>query len=177
MSDRIQKKLKGLEKKFNLAKEVLEEVPLPVIIPEVVDDMPLVEYQEDAKTEEEPEPVFELSMLKQDFMLVRGQLKRLINSGQMILTQAQVMDVGDMKSTQLDSLASMQNAIGSNLKLLIDIYEKITKIEKMQAGAIKVSPTGESMGDTYVDKQIVFTGSTTEMLALMNKQEKENDQS
>lgn len=173
---RTRVKLERLEKKFNLAANEVESIPVPAILEDDAIEAEVVNEDDD---EPFSPKVFELDMLKQDFILVRAQLKKLISSGQNILSQAGVLDIGDMKASQLESLAAIQNVIGSNLKLLIDIYEKITKIEKMQQHRPKAKASEAPTGSTFVDKQIVFTGSTTQLLAMMsasNKADKEKSE-
>ena len=180
-SARTKKTLKKLEKQFNLAKDTIEEATSEVEVVEVV-EAELVEDNAGSELtvinpedpeEDKPEfEVFGLPMLKEDFMMVRGQLMRLINTGQKIITEAGTLDIGDLKSSQIDALSSLQTALGSNLKLLIDIYDKINKIEaqknsRSRGGQAFIAPQ-EGGGNVNVDKAIVFTGTTAELLDMMD---------
>jgi hypothetical protein len=169
------KKLKMLEKKFSMAQEVLEELPnvdSDLVVAEVVD---VGEAQLDvinADNQTVTDDIFSLQSLKADFVLVRQNLLKLINTGQTILTQVQFMDVGDMHPQHLSALATLQTTVGQNLKLLIELYEKIIRIENMKKGKkIDGEETGEGKGSLKIDKAIVFTGSTKELLAMMDKKD------
>lgn len=167
------KKLKQLEKKFSLAKEVLDELPTTeseLVVAEVCEvgekQLDIV----DPENQTVAEDVFSIESLKADFIIVRQNLLKLINTGQTILTQVQFMDVGDMHPQHLSALATLQTTVGQNLKLLIDIYEKIIRIEKMKKGAKPgEEDKDEGSGNMKIDKAIVFTGSTKELLSMMNE--------
>jgi hypothetical protein len=169
------KKLKRLEKTFDLAAQTLAELPEQeggeLVVAEVCDvgECELAVVDTDSQTT--PEDVFTLNSLKQDFTIVRQTLLKLINTGQTILTQVQLMDVGDMHPKHLEALAGLQNSVGSNLKLLIDIYEKIAKIEKMKGKGGPPEPDDVPEGGVKIDKAIVFTGSTKELLGMMDKKD------
>lgn len=174
----VQTKLKKLEETFNLAKESLEEINIDekeltvveecdgeVCIPEVVDE-------DGEKIEEE---IFSIKSLKTDFALTRQNLLKLINAGQNMLTQAQVLDLADMKGSQIEALATLQNTIGKNLKLLIDLYDKILNIEerKNPKNPPKQEEEKGKGGGTHIDKAVIFNGSTKELLDLMSRKEDE----
>lgn len=199
MSNKSQK-LKNLEKKFNTAQSLVEELgefednesdhfsdvpektdsPKGTFIirdeaqvPEVVDNFEMMEY-EDSDDEE----MFSLKMLKQDFMMARQNVMQVCNIGQNILRQASVLDLSDLKASQLDALTNLQNSLGNNLKLMITLYKEIIDIEKSKA-ALKGKKFSGDGGTTIVqgdvNQNVIMAGGTHDLLDALEKQRQKRE--
>ena len=79
---------------------------------------------------DEFEEVFTLELLKQDFMSMRVSILAVINKGQKILDDVEILEISDMKASQLEALSSLQRSTGENIKLLMGIYKDIISVEK-----------------------------------------------
>lgn len=163
-------KLEALEKKFNLAETLVEE--LDELVAEL--EAPDSDLSTEVVTGEivaVDEKVLDISSLRQDFGLVRNNVIKLVNTGQRILDSACVLDIADLKASQLDALANLQATLGNNLKLLMDIYKDIAAIEKSRAGMPVSKPEQTNINNGNVtNNNIVFTGSTSELLTMINAQ-------
>jgi hypothetical protein len=159
--------IEKLEKKFDLAKatvenavETLEELGDGLIIHEG-EPAELVPYEE----------VFTISLLKQDFMMVRQNLVALIAKGQRLLNTSSEMDATELKASQVEALSELQNSISANLKLLIDIYKQVSDIEKAKRSNMvemygRNGTTPVNMGSVTTNN-IVFTGTPSDLLAIL----------
>jgi hypothetical protein len=169
----VEKKLKNLEKKFDLAESLVEELECIVADIETDTPTPAVIEATPVAVIEEPESILSMSSLKQDFALVRTNVIKLVHTGQRILDSTSVLDISDLKASHLEALATLQSTLGSNLKLLMDIYKDIAAIEKSRAKAIPPSeqnaPAAINNG-TVNNNNIVFSGSSSELLSLINSQ-------
>lgn len=159
-------KLARLEKKFNVATELIQELTDDVeTLPVVVDEK-----------EEKSEDVFSMSTLKTDFLLVRNNVLKLVNTGQRVLDTASLIDVSDLQANQLKALSDMQVAIGGNLKLLISIYKEIAEIEKMRIKEVSKTETTQNVNNGNVtNNQIMFSGSSNELLDLIKDNQNINN--
>jgi len=157
----MNKKFENLEKKLNIATSLVSELT------EEVEDLPELTISSDVPAEIQ-ETVFTLDLLKTDFMLIRNNILKLVSTGQRVLDTASVLDVTDMKASQLQALSEMQSTIGNNLKLLISIYKDIAEIEKLRIkeAAKQQTQANVNMG-TVVNNNIVYSGSTTDLLQLI----------
>lgn len=165
------KKFEKLEEKFNIANDLVHE--LSIAVEEV--GMPAVyegEVLPPAVIIEEDVKIFEMEGLKSDFILIRSNILKLINNGQRILDTASVVDVSDLSAKHLEALASLQQTIGNNLKLMIDCYKQIADIEKLRQKENKFKG-GETLGGqtagTIVNNQILFNGDTSALLDLIKQ--------
>lgn len=154
-------KLERLEKKFNVATELVEEMTADIEEIEVYEVVP-------EKEGEEPLPeVFTLETLKVDFMMIRNNIMKLVADGQRTLSSASVIDVSDLKASTIQALAGLQVAIGGNLKMLIETYKIIVEIEKLRQKETKPVPQMGSVNLGVVNN-IAFTGSTSDLLQLIH---------
>jgi len=122
-------------------------------------------------TETEHLELFSVQRLLTDFEMVRSNIIRLINTGQRILESTQVLDLGDLKASQLDALTNLQRTIAENTKMLLEIYKDMAAIEKAR-GAGKAKPVdvpaGNVMTGPVTQNNIVFQGSTAELMKLIH---------
>lgn len=161
----LNKKFENLEKKFGMVTDVLEELEI-----EVVEEHPLQVVTENTDN------IFSIDSLKQDFVMVRDNIIKLVTTGQRILDTASILDVSDMKASQLQALAEMQTTIGNNLKLLISIYKEITDIEKSRSkNEVPNTSQVANVGVINNNNNIVFNGTNTELLDLIHQNQLEND--
>ena len=165
-------KLEKLEKKLNVASALVED--LTAVVEEFEQDLPVVRETisgEIVTIEQEDIKVFELDNLKTDFQIIRTNILKLVKNGQRILDTASVIDVSDLSSKQLEALASLQQVIGNNLKLLVDCYKSIADIEKLRAKEQKKAdaiPGAINMGQV-TNNNIIFSGGTNDLLDLIKQ--------
>jgi hypothetical protein len=162
-------KLMNLEKKFNLAENLVDELSIVIeditateLLPcptEVVDGSAPVEAS-----------ILDMGLLKQDFLLMRNNIMKLIHSGQRILDSASVLDIADLKASQLEALATLQGSLATSIKLLMDCYKDIASIEKSRQKPVSKQPVSENINNGSVtNNNIVFSGSSSDLLAIINK--------
>lgn len=164
-------KLQNLEEKLGIAAREVEVITEKVeaMVPEIdPEQTSLVPYEEPPVDEN----IFELSQLKADFQIVRRNLLKLINTGQNMLDQAGVLDISDLKSSQLEALATLQTTIGSNINLMTSVYKDMCIIEKarrsLSAPTQPIAPGNVNMG-TVNNTQVVFNGSTLDLLNMIKE--------
>lgn len=173
----------NLEKKFNTATMLLESLD---DIDEDLNDM-VCEAQTipvDVESCQELSPVtenlpavpgdefcFNMSQLKQDFLMVRNNTIALIAKGQRILDQMGTLELADLKASQVEALSCLQTVVGNNLRLIMDTYKQVAEIEKLRQ---KQMQTSGQMGDTGSNinngtvNNIVFQGTPDDLLNLIN---------
>lgn len=168
------KKLQNLEQKFNLAENLIEE--LSATIDDIsCTELAVAEITEGELTTVEDEKILSVATLKQDFLLVRNNLIRLINTGQRILDSASQLEISDLKASQLDALSNLQSTLGNNMQMLISLYKDIAGIEKSRQKPAPKSLVPEQNSGTIntTNNQIVFAGDSSQLLKLLNEQQQE----
>lgn len=158
-----------LEKKLNIATELVDELDISshevMVMPTIDDTLVTLDSNE----------VFSIDSLKSDFILIRQNVMKLITTGQRILDTASVLDISDLKAAQLSALSTLQQTIGSNLKLMVSIYKEICEIEKMRIGISGKVPEGSvqqiNSGNTN-HNTIVFAGDTSALLDIIKENHK-----
>ena len=161
-------KLVNLQSKFNLAETLIEE--LDSCIQEFPELLP-----EEISTDEPEKSILNMNQLKTDFGLMLANVKKLIMSGQRILDQTSNLDISDLKPSQIDALANLQGTIGSNIKLMMEMYKDIAVIEKTRQKAVpKNQPESlTAVNGNVTNNNIVFSGSSADLLTLINNSVKE----
>ncbi len=166
------KSLNKLEEKFNIANNLVEELS-SVVEDLEFDNLPdlVSSPNEITLPQDTPVEVFSLDTLKSDFMLVRNNIIKLINTGQRILDAASVVDVSDLKASQLQALSDLQSTLGNNLKMLISTYKEIADIEtsRNKAGIKTQEGISNVNTGTITNNNIVFSGSSDELLNLIKQ--------
>lgn len=165
MNEAKLKKLEKLEEKFNTATELIDELVLPVtevLEPEIIEPGTDVELRETS--------LFTMSQLKQDFEMIRRNTMKLINNGQQLLDRAQLLDISDMKASQLEALSSLQGTIGANLKMMMEIYKDLVDIEN-NTGKKQAKEQAVAVNNGTVNN-ITFTGTNSDLLKLINENSK-----
>ena len=164
--------MEKLEKKFDMAKATVEGAVEK--LEELGED--LIETGLEV-IETSVEEVFTISLLKQDFMMVRKNLVALIAKGQRLLNTSSEMDATELKASQVEALSELQNSISANLKLLIDIYNQVADIEKAKrSNQVEMYGHGGmplNMGSVTTNN-IVFTGTPSELLSILKKDKETN---
>ena len=172
-----------LEKKLNIASSLIDElddldieicdVELPELTSIVTTDIVI---SDDNLTTE----VFSTGTLKTDFALIRQNVMALISTGQRIVNSASVIDVSDMTPAYLKSMSELQQTLGNNLKLLIDLYTQIANIEKTRDRnkdkKVGSEPAVINKGTITNNNNLVFTGSTEELLTIIKNNTNSKDQ-
>jgi hypothetical protein len=162
-------KFELLEKKLNIANELIEELDFESIdVQSEVIPVPFEKYEVET-LEEINKEVFTIDTLKNDFVLIRNNVMKLINTGQRILESASMIDISDMKPAHLSALSDMQSTLGNNLKLMIALYKEIAEIEKLRLKENKNSSIAPVNNGTVVTNNIVYSGSTEDLLELISK--------
>jgi len=155
-------KLQNLEEKFNLAEQLITQLD------GVVEGMGL-ELQQDFSPDPNADPntsIMDMNLLSQDFLLARNNIIKLIHSGQRILDSANLLDLSDLKATQLEALSNLQTTIGNNITKLLDCHKEIANIEKARQKPVgKKEPT--QVANTV--NQNLFVGSSSDLLKLINE--------
>jgi hypothetical protein len=157
-----------------MAESLVEELGEAITDLDLTDTIPALGGTTDVAVIPE-ESILSMETLKQDFMLVRNNILILVNTGQKILSQASVLDVSDLKPSHLEALANLQNTIGSNLQLMINIYKDLAAIEKSRVRAIpKQDAIAQVNTGTINNTNVLFTGSSSDLMDLINNQMKSN---
>ena len=165
-------KLQNLEKKFSMAETLVEE--LTTVMEDIQQEtlpepIPIIE-------EEKNETVLSMDSLRQDFLLVRNNIIKLVNTGQRILDSVSVLELEDLKASQLDALSNLQATLGNNLQLLISIYKDISIIEKSRQKPVsKITEQVPVVNGNVTNNQIMFSGSSAQLLELINTQMENSD--
>jgi hypothetical protein len=152
--------IEKIEQVFELAHKEVENA-----IVETDETITEVETKDIEKIDKDQ--VFSFDTLKQDYLIVRQNLIKLIDKGQKILDQVTIMDIGDFKASQLMALSQLQDSIGNNLKLLIDIYKQLTEIKN---NLDKKNVEEKDKGNVNVNNA-VFVGSSKDLLDMLNGKE------
>lgn len=161
-------KLVNLQSKFNLAETLIQELD------ECIQEFPAI-AEEEISNEEPEKSILNMNQLKVDFALMLANVKKLILSGQRILDQTCDLDISDLKASQIDALSNLQSTIGGNVKLMMEMYKDIAIIEKTRQ---KTVPKNQSESLTAVNgnvtnNNIVFSGSSADLLTMINNSVKE----
>lgn len=171
-------KMQRLEDKFGMAKTLVEDLS------EAIDDLgtstnlPDVTGTPTTDVVVVPpeESILSMDTLKSDFMMVRNNIMALVTSGQQILSQASVLDVADLKPSHLEALANLQRTLGDNLQLMINIYKDLAAIEKSRIKPVsKVEAPSQVNTGTINNTNVLFTGSSAELMELINSKGTAND--
>jgi hypothetical protein len=155
-----------LENKLNIANNLIEELNVDAYEISLPTTTALI------TTEESTNEVFSLDTLKSDFVIIRQNILKLINTGQHILDTAAVLDPSDMKAAQLTAISQLQQTLGNNLKLLVDVYKEIVNIEKTRSNiGGKNIPENQSIVNqgTVNNNNIIFSGSTDNLLSFLKE--------
>ena len=160
------KSLQILEDKLNIATDLIDKLDI-----EDYDIIPSVPMEITTKSSS-GEEVFSIDALKSDFMLIRQNVIKLVATGQRILDSASIIDISDMKASQLSALSSLQETLGNNLKLLVNIYREICEIERMRLGMTgkpSTIPSAQQINSGNTINNIVFSGDTSSLLDIIKQ--------
>jgi hypothetical protein len=173
-------KLANLEKKLNTATKLLEsldeiddelgiskEIDAANNIPMIAPDNFGAVVPYDANVNED---VFTLQQLKQDFIMVRQNILSLVMKGQRVFDQVSILELSELKGSQIEAISALMKCISENTRSIIDIYKVIADIEKQKqskAGAMFGADGGPSVNMGTVN-QIMFTGTPNELLDILN---------
>jgi hypothetical protein len=162
-------KLERLEKKFNLAQILVEELSELDETPS--DNLPMSVDSGELEPYDGSSSLIDYNQLRSDFQLVRQNVLKVVNSGNRILEEVSVLDISDLKGSQIQALAQLQAALGSNIKLMMEIYKDIVTIEKAKETK-KETPTKEapSINGNVSQTNILFSGSSSDLLNLISSQ-------
>jgi hypothetical protein len=161
-------KLQQLEKRFNLAENLIEELST------TIDEISTTEIELASETDlqtlsPDEEKILSVTNLKQDFLLIRNNLIKLIHTGQRILDSASCIDISDMKASQLDALSNLQATLGNNMQMLISLYKDLAGIEKSRQKPVPKA-VQENSGTINTTNNVVFQGNSSDLLRLLNQQ-------
>ena len=123
----MNKKLENLERKLNIATDLIKEFEVDENLPMEISETPVPMVIDEINND-----VFELNNLKSDFMLIRQNVLKLISTGQRFMESVSIVDPSDLKASQIQAISGMHETLGNNLKLLIDLYKQIADIETLR---------------------------------------------
>lgn len=160
-------KLERLERKLNIATDLIKEFEVDENLPMEISEAPVPMVAEEINND-----VFELNNLKSDFMLIRQNVLKLISTGQRFMESVSIVDPSDLKASQIQAISGMHETLGNNLKLLIDLYKQIADIETLRnKRSSKLNTEANqsiSTGNTITNhNQIVFAGTSDDLLRLI----------
>lgn len=162
--DRIERQMKQINNIFKTSNDKIEVMENEIAVPGDFDlmDAPSMELTNDGS-------VFDLVELKTDFIMVKRNLKKLIDSGQRLFDQTIGLDLEDLKAGQIAAIAELSNSINKNLMDLVNIYKLIVDIESVKRGSNQV-PGALNSGIQTLNQQ-VFVGNAADALKHINKKE------
>lgn len=109
--------------------------------------------------------IIDLERLKSDFEVVRKTLYSLINHGNNILQQIEIIDIGDLKASTIQAISNLHSTIGRNLEILISIYQKIIDIEKSYQNLENKNYKEEN--EKIINNTVIFQGTTKELIEII----------
>lgn len=165
----MNKKLENLERKLNIATDLIKEFEVDENLPMEISETPVPMVIDEINND-----VFELNNLKSDFMLIRQNVLKLISTGQRFMESVSIVDPSDLKASQIQAISGMHETLGNNLKLLIDLYKQIADIEtlrnkrssKLNTEANQTISTGNTITN---HNQIVFAGTSDDLLKVIKE--------
>jgi hypothetical protein len=168
-------RLARLESKFNLASSLVDDLDDAISDLDVEENLPAIGTPVDGEVATDIS-IMDMSSLRQDFTIVRTNVLKLVNTGQKILDQiSEDFDVSDCKPSHIEALSTLQSTIGNNLKLMMDIYRDIAAIEKSRYRPPTKQEVVSSNVNTGQINNIMFAGSSSDLMALINNQGKTID--
>ncbi len=166
-------KLEKIEKKLNIANDIINELEISDDFQrEVPENLPIEIKTNIPEVYDTNTDIFDLESLKSDFMLIRQNVLKLIATGQRFMETVSVVDPADLKASQIQAISGMHETLGNNLKLLIDLYKQIADIEVLRNKQTKFTSEANqsiSTGNNITNNQIVFAGSSDELLKLIKE--------
>lgn len=167
-------KLENLEKKFNMAQSLVEDLS------SLVDDMPLDNFVPMNLDDEENLPAFnpnesmmDMRQLKMDFQIARQNIMKVVACGNRIMEEVSEIDLSDLKGSHIQALAQLQTALGANIKLILEFYKDLAAIEKLRQPPVQKNVPKDVpniAGDVSQTNINVFGGSTAELLSIIQSQ-------
>jgi hypothetical protein len=157
-------RMRAIEKEFNLTESLVEELG------SISDNIQVIDNKLPAIINSTNNELINFDVLKQDFGLVRNSIINLMATGQTILNTACLLDISDLKASQLEALSNLQSTLGGNIKLLLDCYKTMSDIEKSKVKAVE-KPSSINNGEV-INNNILFNGSSSELLDMISNQNK-----
>ena len=154
-----------LSEKLEIAKEELKTLEV-IEVPQ--------EEQKELLTEDvliDANLLSKKQMIQDDFMEVRNSLKNLVKRGEDIINQIQFVDVADLKSSQIQAVASLQSAIGSNLKLLLDLHKQLIDTNN----SLEYKKDKKEDSNVKIQQNNLFVGTSRDLLLEMIKSTQNNN--
>ena len=139
--------IEKLQEKLDIAKDVLQKTHEV----ELLKEDKLIAHKEE-------EVVLDIKDLRDDFIKARKTLQNIIDKGEDLLNKIEIIDIEDLKASQIQAIASLQSAIGSNTKLLLDIYKQRQEIEKNNY------QNRISSSEVKLQQNNLFVGNSRELL-------------
>jgi hypothetical protein len=167
-----------LEQKLNIASSLIEELTIDdcdVFLPDATVESTTTTI---ATVGEPNNEVFATDTLKTDFAMIRQNVMKLIATGQRIVESASMIDVSDMTPQYLKSMSELQQTLGNNLKLLVELYSQVANIEKTRDRSKDKKQQAEvpslvNQGSITNNNNLVFTGDTSELLEIIKQNQKQ----
>ena len=128
MNTKQTKTLKRVEELLNMSDQTIQDCELSdeneIVLS--TDEHALEEKENhDLALTDDSINVFELTELKSTFLMVKQNLRRLVNHGQMLMDQTSGLSIDDMKASEISAIADLSNVVATQLKMLVETYKDI----------------------------------------------------
>lgn len=170
---KVPKRLKKVEELFDIAQETLEECQLPpepeesteieVLPPE--NSTELGDPVEEGNKELQLPRLFDLSEVRQDFMIARRNLNKLMLRCQNLMDGTEGFNIVEMKSSQVEAVALLANSINMQIQTVVRLYRDLAEIEKLRTPP-ELRGTGPR-SDTKSDA--VYIGDSKSLLDIIEE--------
>lgn len=160
-------KLKKLEENFNMAANLVTD--LEVLVQEIDENQLEVIDTTTGEISDPNESIMDLVMLRQDFVLVRNNIVKVVLAGQRILDDVSNIGFDEIKAGQIMALAQLQTALGGNIKLLMECYKDIAVIEKSRKQTVAPTTNPSRIPIVQQNANNIFVGSGNDLLRFINE--------
>lgn len=169
---KVNKRLQKVEELFGVAEKTLEQCQLPEETPSEVEIIPQEEITELTPINGENgvtiPRLFSLSEVRQDFVLAKRNLHKLLDRCQTLMDGTISMKIEDMKAGQIEAVSSLANSITMQIQTVMSLYGDLAKIEEMRTppemkGGGKIKDDGNDL--------TVFVGDTDQLIKIIEENE------
>ncbi len=168
--NKIPKRLKKVEELFEVAEKTLEECRLPSEESTEIEVLPaentteLTEPLQDGSDIKLPR-LFDLHEVRQDFVLAKRNLHKLLHRCQSLMDGTSGMDIVEMKASQIEAIALLSNSINMQIQNVVRLYKDLADIEQM-----RMPPELKKVGKEQDEKTTaVYVGDSKSLLDIIEE--------
>ncbi len=168
---KIKSRMKKVEEMFQAGEQALEECPITEV--EILPaETELMSESESLSTElaevadESDVKLFEMTELRNDFLLSRSNLQTLLMRCQSLMDQVPQLNLSELKGTHIEAISSLSSSITNQISLMVSTYKVLAEIENLRSPK---TTTTINAGKTEIQNQAVFVGSNAELLKLLRE--------